>query len=133
MEQGRETRLATDGLGDAVRSDGGLFACKPAWHVSWQPADDYVTLDGDFTADDLEAIAAHMLGRGRSAVATRLPRRSAEERERLMAFRRAKGPPPSPIEELGVAFDKFWRELVKSLKSEEIIEWISDRLRRPRR
>lgn len=38
--------------------DGRLFSL--GWYLSWFPGDEYACLDGDFTADDLEAIAVNM-------------------------------------------------------------------------
>ena len=46
-------------LGDAVRQDGSLYQVVP-W-ISWHSGSQWgITLDGEFTADQLEAIAAHM-------------------------------------------------------------------------
>lgn len=47
-------------LGDAVQDDGGLFDL--GWFLRWRPGESVATLDGAFTADDLEAIAAYMRG-----------------------------------------------------------------------
>ncbi len=42
----------------AIQPDGGLYDL--GWYLSWNVGDDTATLDGIFSADDLEAIAAHM-------------------------------------------------------------------------
>lgn len=46
-----------------IQPDGGLYdTSHDASHdyLKWKPGDDTATLDGDFTADELEAIADHM-------------------------------------------------------------------------
>ena len=43
---------------EAVQPDGGLFDL--GWYLAWSPGHDTATLDGEFTADDLIAIAEHM-------------------------------------------------------------------------
>lgn len=45
-------------LKDCVRHDGGLYS--PGWFLNWQVGDQKATLDGEFTVDELEAIALHM-------------------------------------------------------------------------
>ena len=47
-------------LGDSVRPDGGLF--NGGWYLAWPGAEgiESATLDGRFTADELEAIAVYM-------------------------------------------------------------------------
>ncbi len=40
--------------------DGGLYHL--GWYVNWSPRDLLATLDGEFSADDLEAIAVYMRG-----------------------------------------------------------------------
>lgn len=45
-------------LGDTVQPDGSLF--NGGWYVSWKPGDKDITLDAEFTIEDLEAIVAHM-------------------------------------------------------------------------
>lgn len=37
---------------------GGLFSL--GGYVSWEPGDKTITLDGEFTADELRALAEHM-------------------------------------------------------------------------
>lgn len=45
-------------LEDCVQSDGSLN--NISWYINWAVGDTFVTLDGDFTAEDLKAIAVHM-------------------------------------------------------------------------
>ncbi len=49
-------------LGRAAREDGSLGSY--GWHLSWRPGDETAELDGDFTADELEAIAKWMREHG---------------------------------------------------------------------
>ena len=42
-------------LGDAINPDGGLY--NLGWYLGWPPGNADATLDGSFTADDLDAIA----------------------------------------------------------------------------
>jgi len=48
-------KIARALLDDAVMSDGDLFSL--GWYLYWENGKEYATLDGYFTADDLEAIA----------------------------------------------------------------------------
>jgi len=48
----------TDDVKAAIQPDGGLF--NLGWYLAWTVGEDTATLDGSFTADDLDAIAAHM-------------------------------------------------------------------------
>ena len=50
-----------DPLASAYREDGGLYSL--GWYLAWSPGEAYATLDGQFKADDLLAIAQHMRGR----------------------------------------------------------------------
>lgn len=45
-------------LDDAIQEDGSLYAVS--WYLDWAPGADTATLDGDFTAAQLRAIADHM-------------------------------------------------------------------------
>ena len=46
-------------LKDEVKTpSGGLFSL--GWYLHWDKSDDFATLDGEFTADELEAIACWM-------------------------------------------------------------------------
>jgi len=45
-------------LSDEIQSDGSLYSL--GWYLCWNAGDDKAVLDGDFTADDLEAIAFWM-------------------------------------------------------------------------
>ncbi len=49
-------------LGDAIQADGSLHRLTE--YINWHPEWDEATLDGSFTADELEAIAAHMRAHG---------------------------------------------------------------------
>lgn len=50
---------ATKHLKDKIDpKDGGLYSL--GWYLSWSPTDVDACLDGQFTPDDLEAIAAYM-------------------------------------------------------------------------
>ncbi|MEE7625455.1 hypothetical protein V3O24_04715 [Methylobacter sp. Wu8] len=40
---------------EIFKEDGGLYDL--GWYLSWNKGDESATLDGEFTADDLEAIA----------------------------------------------------------------------------
>ncbi len=40
---------------EVLSNDGGLYSL--GWYLAWSPNDTEVTLDGPFTADELEAIA----------------------------------------------------------------------------
>lgn len=42
-------------LGDAIGADGGLY--RLGWSIGWNAGAMSATLDGTFTADELEAIA----------------------------------------------------------------------------
>lgn len=42
-------------LEGAISTDGGLHSL--GWYLAWNPGRENATLDGEFTADDLEAIA----------------------------------------------------------------------------
>lgn len=57
----------TDRVNAAVQPDGGLY--NLGWYLGWNVGSDTATLDGVFTADDLEAIAAHMRERHSSSSA----------------------------------------------------------------
>jgi hypothetical protein len=48
-------------LGDAIKSDNGLHSL--GWYLAWTPGDKAAVLDGQFTADELEAIAWWMRNR----------------------------------------------------------------------
>lgn len=41
-----------------IKADGSLYDL--GWYLSWERGDKHAVLDGDFTADELEAIAKHM-------------------------------------------------------------------------
>lgn len=47
-------------LADAVQPDGNLY--QLGWYLQYDAGLDTATLDGEFSADDLEAIAAYMRG-----------------------------------------------------------------------
>jgi hypothetical protein len=51
---------ATERLKKHIMPDGGLFSL--GWYLLWHPNDPEACLDGDFTADDLLAIAIYMRG-----------------------------------------------------------------------
>ena len=51
---------ATEHLKDELQPDGGLYSV--GWYLGWPVNDSTAILDGDFTADDLEAIAVYMRG-----------------------------------------------------------------------
>ena len=50
-----DSAQATQILQSSVASDGGLY--NVGWYLAWSPGNATATLDGTFTADDLEAIA----------------------------------------------------------------------------
>jgi hypothetical protein len=52
---------AAEHLRESRSSDGGLY--NLGWYLGWNPGAEEATLDGVFTARDLEAIAAYMRGR----------------------------------------------------------------------
>ena len=41
-----------------IKVDGSLY--DPGWYLEWKPGRDTATLDGQFTAQQLRDIAAHM-------------------------------------------------------------------------
>lgn len=43
---------------DAIHEDGHLYDL--GWYLCWWPDEEKACLDGEFTADELEAIANHM-------------------------------------------------------------------------
>lgn len=45
-------------LGDAIKPDGSFYSL--GYYGLWSPGDDTATLDGEFTADELEAVAVVM-------------------------------------------------------------------------
>ncbi len=45
-------------ISDQIMANGGLYDI--GWYLSWEVGEKTATLDGKFTAEDLEAIAAHM-------------------------------------------------------------------------
>lgn len=49
-----------DLLQGAIRHDGGLYNLGPPWYLYYGPYDRHATLDGAFTADELDAIAQWM-------------------------------------------------------------------------
>lgn len=49
-------------LSGAVDKDGGLY--NLGWYLGWTPGESDATLDGQFTADDLEAVAWWMRNKG---------------------------------------------------------------------
>lgn len=51
---------AKEHLKDEIQPNGRLYSL--GWYCSWDPQHgrDYVTLDGEFTAKDLEAIAVYI-------------------------------------------------------------------------
>lgn len=53
-------------LGDAIEGDNGLYSC--GWYLAWSPHENTACLDGDFTAEDLEAIAWWMRNKSRSEI-----------------------------------------------------------------
>jgi hypothetical protein len=46
---------------DCIRPDGSLYSL--GWYLRWRVGDTVATLNGLFTANDLEAIARHMRAR----------------------------------------------------------------------
>ena len=48
----------TNPLTCALRPDGVLY--NLGWYLSWTPGDPSAVLDGNFTAEELQAIAEHM-------------------------------------------------------------------------
>jgi len=50
-----DSAQATQILQSSIASDGGLY--NVGWYLAWSQGDATATLDGTFTADDLEAIA----------------------------------------------------------------------------
>lgn len=51
-------KLVKEILKDAICEDGKLH--DMGWYLNWCPGMETATLDGEFTADDLEAIACWM-------------------------------------------------------------------------
>ena len=45
---------ARDVLGDSIKKDNSLFNC--GWYLDWPNFNNTVTMDGEFTAKDIEAI-----------------------------------------------------------------------------
>ena len=45
-------------LAGVIQPNGGLYSL--GWYLHWNVGSNTATLDGEFTADDLEAIASHM-------------------------------------------------------------------------
>ena len=50
-----DEKKAREILKDIIRTDGGL--ADLSWYLDWQVGDEEATLDGPFSAEDLEAIA----------------------------------------------------------------------------
>ena len=50
-----DEKKAKELLAPAIQTDGWLF--NLGWYLNWKLGDKDATLDGSFTADDLEAIA----------------------------------------------------------------------------
>lgn len=48
-----------DNMSKAVKPDGGLFLTSGVW-ISWSVGDNEITLDGNFTLEQLEFIVAHI-------------------------------------------------------------------------
>ena len=51
MNEGKARKI----LDDDIQKDGGLYSL--GWYLSWSPDRDIACLDGEFSTDDLEAIA----------------------------------------------------------------------------
>lgn len=51
---------AKEVLKDAIADNGGLF--NLGWYLHWGKGQENAVLDGDFDADELEAIAVYMRG-----------------------------------------------------------------------
>lgn len=49
---------AKDILKDNIEADGGLD--NLGWYLCWEPGSDVVTLDGEFTLQELEAISLYV-------------------------------------------------------------------------
>ena len=45
-------------LSDSITDDGGLYSL--GWYLAWTPGNKDACLDGNFTAEDLEAVARWM-------------------------------------------------------------------------
>jgi hypothetical protein len=56
-----DEKFAREVLGDAIQPNG-LYDLSS--YMSWQPGDRTITLDGDFTVSELEAIAWWMRNKG---------------------------------------------------------------------
>ena len=55
-----DEKKAREILKDIIRTDGGLAdggLADLSWYLDWQVGDEEATLDGPFSAEDLEAIA----------------------------------------------------------------------------
>lgn len=52
-------------LGDTVTHAGNLY--ELGWYLAWNKTEGFAVLDGEFSADDLEAIAVYMRGEKVSA------------------------------------------------------------------
>jgi hypothetical protein len=52
---------AKENVRKTISPDGGLFSL--GWYLGWVPGDEKATLDGEFTAAELRAIADHMEGK----------------------------------------------------------------------
>lgn len=50
--------LMHETLSDIIKPSKGLYSLS--WYLSWEPGDSTATLDGEFSASDLECIAAHI-------------------------------------------------------------------------
>lgn len=57
-----DEKTARNLLGDAIHPEG-LY--NLGWYLGWERGADYATLDGQFTAEDLEAIAWWMKNGGK--------------------------------------------------------------------
>lgn len=53
-----DARDESERVNAAIQPDGGLYSL--GWYLSWSKDDVHATLDGEFTIEDLRAIAAYM-------------------------------------------------------------------------
>jgi hypothetical protein len=53
-----KTKTLDEEMGELIQPDGGLYCL--GWYVAWTPGRDEVTLDAEFTADELRWIADYM-------------------------------------------------------------------------
>lgn len=61
-EEAREILLVGDGE-EIIENDGSLYLL--GWYLSWDAKDEYAKLDGNFNANELEAIAWWMRNKGK--------------------------------------------------------------------